>query len=139
MGQHFNLPNHSISDMILRGIEAIGNRRELVRLSREKRWTIGTSTLFIPRKGMTNLKLFSPFFLSPQTFLHLFYICFAWSICLFILLHLFFQPKTPGTSIHAFFVRSQDHYMTLLFISSSFVVLSHLTITSAHSCVHVCI
>ena len=29
---------HSISDMILRGIEALANRRESVRLSREKMW-----------------------------------------------------------------------------------------------------
>ena len=38
VGQHFNLPNHSISDMILQGIEALANRRESVRLSREKMW-----------------------------------------------------------------------------------------------------
>ena len=33
-----NKPNHSISDMILQGIEALANRRESVRLSREKMW-----------------------------------------------------------------------------------------------------
>ena len=38
VGQHFNLPNHSISDMVLQGIEALANRRESVRLSREKMW-----------------------------------------------------------------------------------------------------
>ncbi len=38
VGHHFNLPNHSISDMILQGIEALGNHREIVRLSREKLW-----------------------------------------------------------------------------------------------------
>ena len=38
VGQHFNLPNHSISDMILQGIEALANRRESVRFSREKMW-----------------------------------------------------------------------------------------------------
>ena len=38
VGQHFNLPNHSISDMILQGIEALANRRKSVRLSREKMW-----------------------------------------------------------------------------------------------------
>ena len=38
VGQHFNLPNHSISDMILQGIEALANRKESVRLSREKMW-----------------------------------------------------------------------------------------------------
>ena len=38
VGQHFNVPNHSISDMILQGIEALANRRESVRLSREKMW-----------------------------------------------------------------------------------------------------
>ena len=36
--QRFNLPHHSISNMILQGIEALANRRELVRLSREKMW-----------------------------------------------------------------------------------------------------
>ncbi len=34
----FNLPNHSIFDMILQGIEALGNHREIVCLSREKLW-----------------------------------------------------------------------------------------------------
>ena len=38
VGQHFNLPSHSISDMIFQGIEALANRRESVRLSREKIW-----------------------------------------------------------------------------------------------------
>ena len=38
VGHHFSLPNHSISDMILQGIEALGNHRETVRLSREKLW-----------------------------------------------------------------------------------------------------
>ena len=38
VGQHFNLPKNSISDMILQGIEALANRRESVRLSREKMW-----------------------------------------------------------------------------------------------------
>ena len=37
-GPTLNLPNHSISDMILQGIEALANRRESVRLSREKMW-----------------------------------------------------------------------------------------------------
>ena len=38
VGQHFNLPNHSISDMILQGIESLGHRKDSVRLSREKVW-----------------------------------------------------------------------------------------------------
>ena len=38
VGQHFNLPNHSISDMILQGIEAFASRRESVCLSRENMW-----------------------------------------------------------------------------------------------------
>jgi hypothetical protein len=38
VGQHFNLPNHSISDMILQGIESLGNRSDTVRASREKFW-----------------------------------------------------------------------------------------------------
>jgi hypothetical protein len=38
VGQHFNLPNHSMSDMILQGIESLGSRSEVVRLSREKLW-----------------------------------------------------------------------------------------------------
>ena len=36
VGQHFNLPNHSISDMILQGIEALANRRESVRPQQRK-------------------------------------------------------------------------------------------------------
>ncbi|XP_030842371.1 uncharacterized protein LOC115924431, partial [Strongylocentrotus purpuratus] len=36
VGHHFNLPNHSISDMILQGIESLGHRKDSVRLSREK-------------------------------------------------------------------------------------------------------
>ena len=38
VGHHFNLPNHSISDMILQGIESLGHRKDSVRLSREKVW-----------------------------------------------------------------------------------------------------
>ena len=38
VGHHFNLPNHSISDMILQGIESLGNRSDTVRASREKFW-----------------------------------------------------------------------------------------------------
>ena len=69
---------------------------------------------------------------------YLFYICFTFvllvSFCLtppvwLITFHqshnLFLQPKTPGTSTS--FVQSQDQYLTLLFISSSFVFISHLT------------
>ena len=47
VGQHFNLPNHSISDMILQGTEALANRRESIRLSRE-RCGSGMSTPFTP-------------------------------------------------------------------------------------------
>ena len=36
--QHFNLPNHSITDMILQGIESLGTRPDTVRASREKMW-----------------------------------------------------------------------------------------------------
>ena len=38
VGNHFNLPNHSISDMILQGIESLGNRPDTLRSSREKYW-----------------------------------------------------------------------------------------------------
>ena len=38
VGNHFNLPNHSISDMILQGIESLGTRPDNVRMSREKVW-----------------------------------------------------------------------------------------------------
>ena len=38
VGQHFNLPNHSITDMILQGIESLGTRPDTVRPSREKMW-----------------------------------------------------------------------------------------------------
>ena len=38
VGQHFNLPNHSITDMILQGIESLGTRPVTVRASREKMW-----------------------------------------------------------------------------------------------------
>ena len=48
VGHHFNLPNHSISDMILQGIEALGNHRETVRLSREKLWIRRLQTIQPP-------------------------------------------------------------------------------------------
>ena len=83
VGQLFNLPNHFISDTILKVIEVLANCRESVRLSREKMWIRRVHTIHpmvsTYRKGMTN----SPFFLhrnfySDLTFiLHLFYICFA--------------------------------------------------------------
>ena len=38
VGHHFNLPNHSISDMVLQGIESLGDRSDAVRFSREKLW-----------------------------------------------------------------------------------------------------
>ena len=38
VGHHFNLPNHSITDMILQGIESLGTRPDTVRDSREKMW-----------------------------------------------------------------------------------------------------
>ena len=66
VGQNLNLPNHSISDMILRGIEVLANRRESVRLSREKMWIkrVHTFTAMVStyRKGMINFPLFSPFY-----------------------------------------------------------------------------
>ena len=90
VGQHFNLPNHSISDMILQGIEALANCREARRLltvgnrsvSAEKRCGSSMSTPFTPmvstfRKGMTNFPLFfPPFFFPHRNYLHLFYIYF---------------------------------------------------------------
>ena len=60
VGQHFNLPNHSISDMILQGIEALANRRESVRISREKIWiTPFTPMVSTYRKDITNFPLCS--------------------------------------------------------------------------------
>ncbi|XP_041472561.1 uncharacterized protein LOC121421826 [Lytechinus variegatus] len=38
VGRHFNLPNHSITDMMLQGIESLGTRPDSVRTSREKFW-----------------------------------------------------------------------------------------------------
>ena len=38
VGHHFNLPNHSITDMMLQGIESLGTRPDSVRASREKYW-----------------------------------------------------------------------------------------------------
>ena len=38
VGYHFNLPDHSISDMSVLGIESLGHRNNAVRLSREKMW-----------------------------------------------------------------------------------------------------
>ncbi|PIK54128.1 hypothetical protein BSL78_08969 [Apostichopus japonicus] len=38
VGEHFNLPNHTISDMSLQGIESLGSRPDLVRISRERLW-----------------------------------------------------------------------------------------------------
>ena len=38
VGYHFNRPNHSMSDMILQGIESLGNRPDTVRASRERFW-----------------------------------------------------------------------------------------------------
>ena len=96
MGQHFNLPNHSISDMILRALRRLptaGNRS----VSAEKRCGSGVSTPFTPmhglniQEGITNFPLLSPFFFLHRYFtfiLHLFciyftlvlysfYICFA--------------------------------------------------------------
>ena len=76
MGQHFNLPNHSISDMILQGIEALANHRESVRLSREKMWIRCVHTIhphgLNKQEWITNFPLFS-FSTDIFTFiLHLF-------------------------------------------------------------------
>ena len=38
VGLHFNLPNHSITDMILQGIESLGTQPDTVHASREKMW-----------------------------------------------------------------------------------------------------
>ncbi|XP_072178703.1 synaptic vesicular amine transporter-like [Diadema setosum] len=38
VGHHFNLPDHSITDMTLQGIESLGTRPDTVRTSREKLW-----------------------------------------------------------------------------------------------------
>ena len=88
VGQHFNLPNHSISDMILQGIEALANRRESARLAKEKMWIRCVHTIHphgLNIQEGNNFPFFS-IFLSPQTFLHLFYICFTFVLHLFCLL-----------------------------------------------------
>ena len=54
VGQHFNLPNHSITDMILQGIESLGTRPDTVRASREKMW-------------MTRLRTIQPHGLKKET------------------------------------------------------------------------
>lgn len=38
VGEHFNLPNHSIFDLSVQAIESLRNRSEIVRRSREKVW-----------------------------------------------------------------------------------------------------
>ncbi|PIK39363.1 hypothetical protein BSL78_23804 [Apostichopus japonicus] len=38
VGEHFNLPNHTINDMSPQGIESLGSRPDLVRISRERLW-----------------------------------------------------------------------------------------------------
>ena len=75
VSQLFNLPNHSISGMILQGIEALANRRESVRLSREKIRRVHTIHPMVSYI-MTNICLHFSFSTEMFTFiLHLFYIC----------------------------------------------------------------
>ena len=73
VSQHFNLPNHSISDMILQGIEALANRRESVHLSREKIRRVHTIHPMVSYI-MTNL---SPFFFLHRNV----HIYFTFNIC----------------------------------------------------------
>ena len=91
-----------------------------------------------------NYKFFS-FFLYPQTFLHLFYICFTFAllVSLFVCFTplsdsllftnlIFPLPAKNSLYLYLFmcnssFVRSQDQYLTLLFVPFSFVFISHLT------------
>ena len=77
VGQHFNLPNHSISDIILQGIEALANRRESVRLSREKMWIKRVHTIHPMvstfRKGMTNFPLFFLLFSFPTEIIYIYF------------------------------------------------------------------
>ena len=153
MGQHFNLPNHSISDMILQGIEALANRRESVRLSREKMWDQACPHHSPPwsqhsgREWLISPFFFSSFFLSPQKlftfilhlFLHLFYILFCLLVYLSVLFYTHFLTHCffiiLSSSINSWylysllisFVWSQGLLLTLLFLSSSFVFISHLT------------
>ena len=56
LGQHFNLHNHSISDMILQGIKAVANGRESVRLSREKMLIRRVYTIHTPWSQHTGRK-----------------------------------------------------------------------------------
>ena len=153
VGQHFNLPNHSISDMILQGIEALVNRRESVRLSREKDVDQACPHHSPPWSQHTGRKLlisplFSPFFFPHRNYLHLFYIyfyicsTFVLFVSLFVsfVLHplsdsLLLNLMITSSSINSWylyshlisFVWSQDQHLTLLLLSSSFVFISHLT------------
>ena len=61
VGQHFNLPNHSITDMILQGIESLGTRPDTVRASREKMWMRRLRTMFLTSKKETTNSLISYF------------------------------------------------------------------------------
>ena len=72
VGHHFNLPNHSISYKTLQGIEALGNHRETVHLSREKFWirrlqTIQPHGLNI-QEGTANKPFVLPSPFPPQPF-----------------------------------------------------------------------
>ncbi len=72
VGHHFNLPNHSIFDMNLQGIEALGNSRETVRLSRGKgegkdKGLLVISFLDVQTMGLNGLYAPYPQFLPTQT------------------------------------------------------------------------
>ena len=97
------------------------------------------------RKGMTNFPLFSSFFLSPQKlFTFIFTFVFTFVLHLFVSLFVSFvlHPISDSllfiiisSSIYSWylyshlisFVWSQGQLLTLLFLSSSFVFISHLT------------
>ena len=65
VGQHFNLPNHSISDMILQGIEALGNCREKMWIRRVHTIHPMVSTYM---KGIINLRFFVLFIFFTDIF-----------------------------------------------------------------------
>ena len=97
MGQHFNLPNHSISDMILQGSEVLAECRESVRLSREKMWIRPVHTIHpmvsTYRKGMTNFPLF---LISLQTFYIVFYICFTFVLLVSLFVGFVLHPLSDS-------------------------------------------
>ena len=106
-----------------------GNRS----VSAEKRCGSGVSTPFTPmvstyRKGMTNFPPFFNFFFLLFSFpTEIFYIYFT---CIFTFVLIITSSSINSWYLYSHlisFVWSQDQHLTLLFLSSSSVFISHLT------------